>query len=259
MEIKPIIIVAAEEDQSFYAGFKLDNERLLFQAPQELLGNIGSLEADLIVLDAGNPPELGLDLLVKIKPECPGVPIIFLTSDSSEYLVLSAYKQGVRDYFRKSDPLSSLHGTIKKLLHLKRSANENRGFEASETHRLECSISRSDQLNDISPVAQSVIRYIEKNIRKKITLEDLCQVVKTSKYHFSRKFKAETGMSPMQYVRHEKIKAAKSLLLRTDSNVSSVAYLLGFEDVSSFIRNFKKYEGVTPYRFRTSNKQGDRC
>jgi DNA-binding response OmpR family regulator len=69
METKPILIVAAEEDLPFYADLQLDDENLLFQSPRQVLDNIDHLEADLILLDAGTPPEVGLDLLLKIKPK----------------------------------------------------------------------------------------------------------------------------------------------------------------------------------------------
>jgi AraC-like DNA-binding protein len=80
----------------------------------------------------------------------------------------------------------------------------------------------------------------------RITLVELAQKAGMSKYHFSRVFKRYIGMTPIKFVTLRKIEKAKELLKRRDFNVSAVAYQLGFNDVSTFIKQFKKFTGLTP-------------
>lgn len=71
-----------------------------------------------------------------------------------------------------------------------------------------------------------------------------------SEYHFIRRFKECTGMSPHRYKVKLLMEKAAELLSKTDMNVSEVAELLGYGDSLYFSRVFKKQHGVSPRRYR---------
>lgn len=93
--------------------------------------------------------------------------------------------------------------------------------------------------------------YIRKNVTQNITLADLSEKSCMSPTSFYRYFKKETGLSPIEFIMHEKIKQAKQLLKDPAIQVNEVSYQAGFDDCNYFIRVFKKYEGITPKQYQT--------
>ena len=107
----------------------------------------------------------------------------------------------------------------------------------------EASTHRSDAL-------KRALGYINENFTNDIALVELSEIACMSPYHFSRKFKAFTGISPHKYIIYKKIFRAKNLLITTDLNVSEISDLMGFNSPSHFISTFKKNTGITPHSFR---------
>ncbi len=97
-----------------------------------------------------------------------------------------------------------------------------------------------------------VCNYINQNCTELFTLSDLADIAHLSKYHFSRLFKTEIGLTPYEYLIQLKIKCSKELILKGNSPIE-VALELGFADQSHFINLFKKYTGVTPMKFLKRN------
>ena len=98
----------------------------------------------------------------------------------------------------------------------------------------------------------SVIDYIEANLGAVITLEALAGLACVSKYHFLRRFKLSTGMTPHQFVMERRIGRAKELIRSDRLDLTEVAYRSGFSDQAHFTRVFKKAVGMTPRAFRRS-------
>lgn len=105
------------------------------------------------------------------------------------------------------------------------------------------------QLPSHSPITPAVA-YIKTNIHTQFSLKDLSEKASMSTTSFSRYFKRELGMSPIEFVLHEKVKFAKKLLSNHRNNISEVSFAAGFEDCNYFIRLFKKLEGVTPKQYQ---------
>ncbi|MCQ2398976.1 MAG: helix-turn-helix transcriptional regulator [Clostridia bacterium] len=72
--------------------------------------------------------------------------------------------------------------------------------------------------------------------------------------YYIKKFKAETGLSPMKYLTVSKIEKAKMLLETTDVPVLKIMEEVGFSDPSYFSRYFKKATGYSPRAFRAHFK-----
>ena len=100
-----------------------------------------------------------------------------------------------------------------------------------------------------NPITQ-VIEYIRLNLKENISLKRLSEKSCMSTTSFYRLFKRELGMSPIEFVLHEKIRCAKKLLKNPTIQINEVCYLSGFEDANYFIRLFKKHEGITPKQYQ---------
>jgi len=82
------------------------------------------------------------------------------------------------------------------------------------------------------------------------SVDSLANRVRLSPSRLSQLFKAETGMSPMQYLRTLRMRQAEDLLQTTFLSVKEIAFLSGASDVSHFVRDFKRHFGLTPSEFR---------
>ena len=94
-----------------------------------------------------------------------------------------------------------------------------------------------------------VADFIKKNLHQKLSIDAIAKMAYVSKSNFFKMFKQELGLSPNEFIIHERIKKAKELLSQQNS-VSETAFSTGFSDTNYFIRVFKQVEGVTPKIFQ---------
>lgn len=111
-----------------------------------------------------------------------------------------------------------------------------------------CLISRSRELSS-HRVIKITQEYIEQNLNKNITLEDICKRVFLNSQYFSRLFKKETGMTFTEYLTLRRIEKAKVLLKSEGLPVAVVARKVGFSDANYFSRVFARIEGIPPSEF----------
>ncbi|PYI55714.1 helix-turn-helix domain-containing protein [Paenibacillus flagellatus] len=96
------------------------------------------------------------------------------------------------------------------------------------------------------------IAYMETHFSTNMSISDIAEHVGVSGGHLSRTFKAETGKSMLEYLTEFRMTKSKELLARRNDSLHEISQALGYNDVQSFIRFFKKYEGVTPGEYRKS-------
>lgn len=93
--------------------------------------------------------------------------------------------------------------------------------------------------------------YIESNLEKPMTLDELATVANFSKFHFNRIFQSIVGETPFQFILRIRIeKAATLILTNKNESISEIAHKCGFSDISIFSRNFKNYfhQSASQYR-----------
>jgi len=95
-----------------------------------------------------------------------------------------------------------------------------------------------------------VTDYIADHIDRDLSAAELAALVNLSAFHFSRRFKASTGMAPYQYVTRRRISLAQELLARTAMSIAEISYRTGFSSQSHLGARFKQIVGVTPRRYR---------
>lgn len=95
-----------------------------------------------------------------------------------------------------------------------------------------------------------VISLIEENYASVLTLDTLAEAAKCNPQYLCRFFGDIAGISPIQYLIRFRIQQAKRLLRNTTKTILEVSLECGFNNVSYFIRQFKKQTGLTPNEFR---------
>lgn len=100
---------------------------------------------------------------------------------------------------------------------------------------------------------QQITDYITENYATELTLGALAKRFSVSKSHLSRQFKNSTGFGLNEYITIVRIKNAERLILTTDSAITEVATMCGFNDSNYFSSVFKKLKGIPPLKFRANS------
>ena len=119
------------------------------------------------------------------------------------------------------------------------------GMLVSEIIILLSTSSVEERLMQSGELGARVIRYLNENIEKNITLDDLAKRFFVSKYYLCRAFKRHNGISIHGYLTQKRIMYAKQLI-ESGESASSAAYRVGFGDYSAFYRAYVKLTGSAP-------------
>lgn len=95
-----------------------------------------------------------------------------------------------------------------------------------------------------------VYKYVTENIQDTISLDKAACIVNLSKSVFCRYFKKRTNKTFVQFLNEIRIGQACRLLVNGDYSISEVCYNSGFNNLSYFIRQFKRITGFTPLVYR---------
>lgn len=93
-----------------------------------------------------------------------------------------------------------------------------------------------------------IISYINGNVGRKLSLDELSERFYIDKYYLCKRFKETTGFTIHEYGMYRRIIHAAELL-RKNLQVAQVAELTGFENHGHFITTFKKHVGITPKQY----------
>jgi len=96
--------------------------------------------------------------------------------------------------------------------------------------------------------------WIEAHSHREIELEDIARQAGVSPFHFLRSFSSVLGVTPHQYLVRSRLRRAARHLTEDDKPVTDVAYDVGFNDLSNFVRTFHRAAGVSPLKFRQASR-----
>jgi two-component system response regulator YesN len=104
--------------------------------------------------------------------------------------------------------------------------------------------------NMYNPLINRVIIYINKNIERNLSLEEISSFAKVHPNYLSAAFKKEVGKTLTQYINEHRIIAIKLYMNHANSNISETSYTFNFNHITYFSRYFKKHTGLTPSDYR---------
>lgn len=100
---------------------------------------------------------------------------------------------------------------------------------------------------------QQVTDYINEYLNQDLSLNELAAIVQMSPTYFGTLFKQATGLAPHQYVVHQRVNRAKTMLLNSNLAIAEIATETGFSDQSHLIRHMHRLLGVRPKQLRQQN------
>jgi AraC-like DNA-binding protein len=106
------------------------------------------------------------------------------------------------------------------------------------------------RLADPSPWLKRLLAHMESRLDVPVRIDELARVMGASESLIKHRFKAETGMSPIDYLLRRKVELARSQLRDTDVPMTDLALKLGFSSSQHFSLVFRRYEGVSPSAWR---------
>jgi len=243
-----ILILAENSACDLYRTVSLENERIELSFLNAWASHLEK-NIDVLILDCAIERKTGLRLLRDIKQARPDVPVIFLAEGEANEIEAESLRAGARFFLAKPVNIFDLLKLTETLLAMKRNSREKRSpvsfANGAKSEGLE--LATTDKPASIL----RVIQHIEENISDKLTLDGLSRVANLSKFHFCRFFYKYTGMSPMKFVSHLRIEKAKEYF-KGNASVSEVTFQVGFNDMGTFIRQFKNHTGMTPSLFQES-------
>jgi transcriptional regulator GlxA family with amidase domain len=92
--------------------------------------------------------------------------------------------------------------------------------------------------------------FMENNYSKKISIDAMSEGLGISPRHFKRRFKKATGENPLAYLQLLRVENAKHKLETTRDPINEITWDVGYEDINSFRKLFKKHTGMSPKEYR---------
>lgn len=175
----------------------------------------------------------------------------------SEEVIFRTYSLIVEDILRS---LNELNMNTNQLF----GPNHNlfRELAAKETihaiHQWTCGIVRKisealQQQPKRNGYIEIVKAYMDQNYHLDLSVETISEQVNLHHAYLSRMFKQEVGKTLLEYLTVKRLEASKVLLRETDHTITEIAANIGYNNANSFIRFFKRYEGLTPGDYRKAN------
>lgn len=101
-----------------------------------------------------------------------------------------------------------------------------------------------------------ITSYIQEHLTERLTLEQTANAIHISKSYLCRILKEDMGCTFTEYVNGLRIELGKAYLRTTSLSLADISGSVGFDDQSYFTRVFKRLVGMTPGKYRRSNKNG---
>ena len=101
---------------------------------------------------------------------------------------------------------------------------------------------------------EKIIQMMREDVRGELSLGEFAQSVNLSVWRLCHIFKSDVGMPPIRYLRLLRMERAKDLLESSFLSVKEIAFQVGLNDESHFVRDFKSTYGFSPALYRSNFK-----
>lgn len=106
------------------------------------------------------------------------------------------------------------------------------------------------QTTELPDLVIDIRNYIDNHFTEKITLDNIAERCRVSKFYMSRTFKKYLGQSIFNYIIDSRIALAQRLLRYSEQSITSISETVGFEDHNGFYRAFMQREELSPSAYR---------
>ncbi len=107
------------------------------------------------------------------------------------------------------------------------------------------------ELNENQKEMEAVLEFLHSNYSSKITIEQITKHFNINRNSLNERFTKLTGYTPISYLNLHRLKVAESLLINTNVPVYEICDRVGINELSNFMKSFKRRYGHTPAQYRT--------
>lgn len=251
-EERPILLVVEDNTEvRLFIKLSLQHKYKIIEAADGKQGREMALEyvPDIILSDIRMPIMDGIKLCNSLKHDerTSHIPIILLTADAGEENELKGLESGADDFVTKPFKLRVLEKRLDNLIAL-RKALRNRYSQEFILKPTDISITSTDEvfLNKLQEIIDSDFSKSDFNA---VTF---CKKIGMSRMQLHRKLLAYTGLSTSAFIRSQRLKQAIQILKTSEATINEVAYSVGFNTPSYFIKSFKEIYKKTPSEYLQS-------
>ena len=214
-------------------------------------------QVDVVVSDVMMPVMDGIELCAKVKGDInySHIPLILLTAKTTIEAKVEGMKSGADVYLEKPFAIEQLHMQIENLLRLRQLFYKHMSKADGLVDEKAGSDFGINQQN--MSFLKKVQEAFDENMHKEdYSIDELASALNMSRSTFYRKLRSLTGMSPMDFMRSQRLKRAALLLLEDESvSIADIAVKVGFNSASYFTKCFKQVYGVLPKDYAASKKE----
>ena len=250
-----ILIVEDNEDFRFYLKDNLRSHYSIIEATDGKEGWRKALaeHPDLIVSDISMPMMNGIDLCKKILADerTHQIPVILLTAMTGEGAELKGLQTGAIDYIIKPFNFELLLSKIRNVLAHSDTVRKTYQRQVQATPAA-VQIESADEA-----FVKNVLEVIEKNMgNPEFSVGELSVKFHASRSTFYKRLLLLTGKTPIEFIRHIRLRRAAELLEKSQLTVSEIAYSVGFNNPKNFSQYFKMEFDRIPSAYRSEKKNG---
>ena len=206
-------------------------------------------EVDIIISDVMMPRMDGNQLCQAVKADIntSHIPVILLTAKTSVAAKVEGMASGADVYLEKPFSMRQLQLQLQNILRLRQQFHERlRQIDGTSTEALPGDFGINEQ--DLR-FMERLKELVEKNMKdEQFSIDTLAEQMNMSRSSFYRKIKALTDLTPVDYMKNQRLQRAV-LLLRQGQRITEVAAQVGFTSSSYFAKCFRARFGVLPKDF----------
>ncbi|MEH6536308.1 MAG: two-component regulator propeller domain-containing protein [Psychroserpens sp.] len=251
---KPLLLIV--EDDSDIRQFIKSSFNSKYKIVEASNGKVGISKAishipDIVISDIMMPITDGIELCNTLKHDhrTSHIPIILLTAKVGEENEIIGLKTGADDYITKPFSTEKLKIRVEKLILLREQLQKHFGqtfqFESKEIEVSSVEHEFLQRLQDVLDVHITKPDFNAEAFSKKMLM---------NRMQLHRKLKALTNLTTTEFLRSYRLKLAIKLLGKSDFTISEIAYQVGFNTPSYFIKSFKDTYKYTPTEYISNSK-----
>lgn len=200
-------------------------------------------DIDCIILDIQMEPMDGLEVLKNIRSRDRRMPVIITTGHSQLEYAEKCADLGVNGYCTKPYGINHLVTKIQDVL-----SPLAKGKVPS------CYMKYGHICQTCHPKVYETLHQMHENISDQIKLSTMSNKIGISCDYLGRLVKRDTGHSFTELLNKVRIDKAKELLAERDMPINTIVYDVGYNTEQHFFKQFKKFTGLTPNKFRKGNR-----